>query len=172
MDEMRKAEDTVTATEVRPEQTVTPPKKKANVALVVIGVLFGIGALCAVCGGIAAFTLYKGIQNGEQATTLKSLFTALNEGDKAKVITVSGEELATDLFADGENGTSLASMMKGSYTSMTITSVNVENDKATIEFTIKGTGTNKSLIESITYAELQKDDSGWFVTYFGQKDEE
>jgi hypothetical protein len=165
-EETAKPTETVTVTA---SAVATTPKKKANILVILLAIIGILGVLCAVCGGTGIWLLSKTLQTTEQATTVTTLFEGLNEGDVQKVNSVSGEKLYTDLY-DDTDGSVLADAFKGAYEKMVFTSVNITNTTATVEFKITGKGTNKKAIETITYAELQSDDNGWYVTYFGQKD--
>ena len=159
--------ETVTATEtvVKREET---SKKKKNPIVIILMVLFGLVALCAVCGVGGFLLLSKAVQNSPQAVAVKNFYTALDNDDKLAVKNLTTDTLYKDLYAPAGNGDTLANLFKNNVDKVTVTSVGDTNGTGTVEFSLKVT-TIQALLGKINYAELQKVGEVWIITYIGPK---
>lgn len=163
----------VTENVAPPTDTTTPPvsqpeqKKKKNPVIVILIVLVGLAVLCCSCAVGGIFALNYGMQKTPQAVAVKALFTAMSEDDKDTVKLVSTSRLYDDLYAPlNNNGDTLASLFKNNITDISISSVNIENSSASVEFKLK------QKVEEVTnleYAELEKIGDKWIVSYIGPK---
>lgn len=159
-------------TAATPNTTQTPPlqpvqKKKKNPVLVIIMVLVGLAVLCCSCAIGGIFALNYGMQKTPQAVALKTLFTSLSEDDKEGVRSVATSRLYDDLYEPfNNNGDTLASLFKNNITDVRVSSVNIENSSARVEFKLE------QKVEEITnleYAKLEKIGDKWVVSYIGPK---
>ncbi len=144
-----------------------PAKKKKNPVVTILLVLVGLAVLCCACtaGGIAA--VMYGVQKSPQAVAVKSVYTALNEGDQETVKNLTSTTLYNDLFTPYQDGTTIASLFKGHIEKTTVISLNVDNDTAKVVYKLTTNG-GVNGISSFTYAELKKNDNIWVVTYLGK----
>ena len=116
------AAETITATETVVNREETTIKKK-NPIVIILMVLFGLVALCAVCGVGGFLLLSKAVQNSPQAVAVKGLYTALDKGDKLAVKNLTTDTLYNDLYAPAGNGDTLANLFKNNVDKVTVTSV-------------------------------------------------
>lgn len=158
-----------------PEQETTvhtegevPVKKKKNPVLIIILILFGLGVLFCSCAIGAVVALNVVVQKSPQAVAVRSLYTALNDGDSAKVKELTTDKLYEDLYSYFNETDTLAKLFTGNVTKVTVTSVNVDNDTAAVTYKLEQ---KQEEISNLEYAELQKIDDKWIVTYIGPKPE-
>lgn len=145
----------------------TPPKKKSNTALIVVGIIAAVGLLC--CGlTVAGIFLLKGaVQNAPQSAVVTEFFEAADSGDALKVRSLTDPDFYTILTRQYDEGTPLG-LLKNNVESITITGLNIDNDIAIVNF-ILVVKKNKDLYDTLEAAEVKKDSAGnWIITDMGQ----
>jgi len=163
------AETTPTTAEtpiVKAEET--PAKKKKNPIVTILLVVVGLAILCCACAAGGFYFLYNSMQNGPQATALKTLYTSLSDEKVNEVKAVADTQLFADLYRKNTDGESLADQFMGNVVKIIITNVSVENDTAKLEYTMI-VARNQDLFSDLNYAELRKVGDQWIVTYIGDK---
>jgi len=164
----------VAETAVKPSETPapvvtdTPVKKKKNPVLAILLIILGLIVLCCAVGAGGFYYLYNSVQNGPQATALKTLYTSLSEEKANDAKAVADTQLFADLYRENTSGESLADQFVGNVVKVVITNVSVENNSAKIEYTMI-VARNQDLFSNLNYAELRKVGDQWIVTYIGDK---
>lgn len=152
------------------EEVVAVPKKKSSVGKI-IALIFGSLLVCCFVAGFLIYSVWNGVQNGPQATSVKMVWQALDTGDEATVKKYSDELVYSDLVEANEEGIRSIDIIKGSNIRITIANVSVDIDAGTAEvYYVLTADKNQDVLSAVNYATLKKVGETWIVTYLGSKE--
>jgi len=152
-----------------PIETKSTPKKKNNTGKIV-GIVVGVILLLCSTVGLGFYLLFSSIQNGPQATAVRNMWEGLDTANEQLVRENTSETVFTALYFKDDTGVSAANIIKGSILTVKVSNVSTQNGKtAEVYYTINAEE-NSKIINAINYAELEKVNEKWIVTYYGTKE--